>query len=166
MADITIPSIEQVQQLPMYHRQIIPPEYRDEMGHMNVRWYLSLFDEGGWAFFDDLGMTRAYYAANDAGAFALKQFIHYLAEVHIGETVAVHMRVLGRSARRIHSMGYLVNETTGRIAATIEELGSHADLSTRRTSAFPEQIAAQIDARLARDQALSWASQTSGVIQP
>ncbi|MEO1646120.1 MAG: thioesterase family protein, partial [Chloroflexota bacterium] len=73
-------TIEQAQQLPCYHRQTIPKDYLDVMGHMNVRYYMALFDEGGWGFFRALGMDEAYYRDNNAGGFALRQYITYVAE--------------------------------------------------------------------------------------
>jgi acyl-CoA thioester hydrolase len=157
---------ENIAALPLFQRASIPPDYLDQMGHMNIRWYVGLFDEAIWQFFASFGMTAEYYEAEQAGAFALKQFIQYLAEVRLGETVAIHGRILGRSGKRVHFMMFMLNETTGKLAATFEVLGSHADLRTRRTSAFPAHIAAQIDALLDGQRQLAWAAPVCGVIAP
>ncbi len=159
-------SIEQLSTLPVYHRKTIPADYLDVMGHMNVRWYMTLFDEAAWQFFISFGMDRNYYEDTHNGAFALKHFIRYLAEVHAGETVAVRIRVLGRSAKRVHFMHFLINETTGKVAATMEALGSHADLAARRTSTFPDTVAAALDGLIAGQSNLGWDAPLCGVIQP
>ena len=39
-------NLDDVRQLPVTHRQTIPEEYLDVMGHMNVMWYTHLFGEG------------------------------------------------------------------------------------------------------------------------
>lgn len=158
--------VSQIQQLPCYHRATIPEAYLDVMGHMNIRHYMGLFDDAAWDFFADFGMTEAYYRSSSGGAFALEQHIRYLAEVHVGETVAIHTRVNGRTAKRIHFIHFMINETTGKLAATLEVLGSHANRDTRRTSLFPQEIAAQIDHMVAEHNQLDWQAPLCGVIRP
>lgn len=150
----------------MFHRETIPESYLDIMGHMNIRWYMALFDEAAWGFFASFGMDEAYCRSQQAGGFALKQHIHYLAEVHAGETVAVRTRILGRSAKRIHFMHFLINETTNRLSATMEVLGAHADMIIRRTTPYPPELVARIDATLQEQRALAWDAPLCGVIQP
>jgi acyl-CoA thioester hydrolase len=158
--------VDKIQALPLAQRTTITDAHLDAMNHMNVRWYMAIFDDATWSFFHTLGMTLDYYRQNEAGGFALQHDIRYLAEIRVGETVAVHMRVLGRSAKRIHTMYFMVNETTGKLAATLESLGSHADLRRRRTSPYPPEIAARIDAMLTEHCALDWEAPVSGMIAP
>ena len=95
-------SIKQLETLPLYHRATIPNNYLDPMGHMNVRWYIALFDDAIFGFLTSFGMDYNYFAQEKSGFFALQQFIQYKAEVHAGETVAIRIRMLGRSAKRLH----------------------------------------------------------------
>ncbi len=74
------------------------------------------------------------------------------------------MRVLGRSAKRIHYMMFMVNETRGTLASTFECVNSFADLTVRRTALYPPEIAAKIDALLAQHQALHWDAPVCGVM--
>lgn len=159
-------STVQLEQLPLFHRETIPPDYLDVMGHMNVRWYAALFDAAAWKFFESFGMDENYYRTEAAGGFALKQFIQFLAEVRVGETVALRGRVLGRSAKRVHFMLFMVNESTNVLAATLEALGSHADMRVRRTSPYPPHLAANLDAVLAEHKKLNWETPVCGVISP
>ena len=159
-------TVAQIQELPFLNKQTILPDYLDVMGHMNIRYYLGLFDDSAWNLFASFGMDQAYYENKIGGSFALQQFIQYLAEVHVHETVAIHGRLIGRSAKRIHFMLFMINETTGKVAATLETLGSHADLQQRRTSPFPENIAARIDEMLAAHNQLDWQPPLSGAMSP
>lgn len=158
-------SLDHLLQLKRFHRETIPDAYLDEMGHMNVRWYMSLFDAASWAFFKLLGVDADYVRRFNAGAFALKHVIQYYAEVRAGDTVAVRLRVLGRSDRRFHFMHFMINETSRRAAATLEGLGTHVDLGRRRSSPMPPSIAAAFDARLEADRVLSWPAPVCGIIQ-
>ncbi len=152
--------------LPCYHRETIPESYLDVMGHMNIRYYMGLFDEAAWDFFADFGMTLDYYRSANSGAFALEHHVRYLAEVHVGETVAIHTRLLGRSAKRIHFIHFMVNETTHKLAATLEVLASHADTIKRRTSPFPPHVAQRLDEILAENGCLDWNAPVCGVLRP
>jgi acyl-CoA thioester hydrolase len=89
-----------------------------------------------------------------------------LAEVKVGETVAIYTRVHGRSHKRIHFLHFMVNETTGKQAATLETVTSHANTATRRTSPFPAEIAQAIDAIILEHEQLEWAAPLCGVIRP
>ena len=156
--------VEKISALPQYHRETIPTEYLDAMGHMNVRWYMALFDTSVWHYFKDHGLDEAYYRKNESGIFALKHFIQYYSEVKVGETVGLHIRLLGRSEKRFHFMIFMVNEFSGKLAATLESMGTHADLVARRASVMPPEIKAYLDARLEIDQQLDWQAPISGSI--
>jgi len=160
----SLPSPAQVRQLPCFRRATIGPDHIDAMGHMNIRWYLAFYDEAAWAFIATVGMDDAYYREQHGGAFALQHYIRYLAEVMPGDEVAVHVRVLGLSARRVHFMGFMLNETRDRLASTLEAQVAHADMTVRRISPFPPDVAARLgELRQAHD-ALDWQAPMSGVM--
>lgn len=161
----TIP-LDQITALSQVYRATIPTDYRDAMGHMNVRWYMVLFDEAGVVLFDRIGLTLGFYNQNDSGGFDLEHHLHYLNEVRIGDTVSIYARVLGRSAKRLHYMLFMVNETRGVLSAIMEIMNSYADLNVRRTAPYPEAITTRIDAMLAEHTALPWDAPVCGVMQP
>jgi acyl-CoA thioester hydrolase len=163
--DICLVPLERIEVLPLYHRETIPTDYLDAMGHMNVRWYMALFDTAIWQFFKSYGLDRSYFIKENSGVFALKHFIQYYAEVKVGEIVGLRIRLLGRSDKRFYFMAFMINETTGQLAATLENLGTHADLTIRRASPLAPAIAKKIDEKLAEDQALDWEAPLSGAIK-
>ncbi|MCA9874435.1 MAG: thioesterase family protein [Anaerolineales bacterium] len=163
---LQFPTLSQLEPLPIVYQGTVPAAYLDMMGHMNVRYYLALFDEAAWTFFERFGMDQAYYNSKQGGAFALQHFINYRAEVRHNDQLTIRGRMLGRSAKRVHFMLFMVNETQQKLAATIEDMGAHADLTLRRTSPFPPAIAAQIDALIAEHEQLHWQAPVCGVINP
>lgn len=46
------------------YRGVVYPNQLDHMGHMNVQWYTSKFDEATWHFFSHLGITNNYITVN------------------------------------------------------------------------------------------------------
>ncbi len=157
--------LDRLAMLPLYHREIIPQSYLDAMGHMNVRWYMALFDTSVWNFFMAHGLDENYYVQKQMGVFALKHFIQYFAEVKAGETVAMRIRLLGRTEKRFHFMNFMINETTGKLAAILEVLGTHADLKLRKAVAMPQDITQKFDAQVVTDQQRDWEAPLSGAIE-
>jgi len=157
-------AVEKLAMLPLYHRETIPKSYLDAMGHMNVRWYMALFDTSVWNFFASQGLNENYFAKKQMGVFALKHFIQYFAEVKVGETVAMRLRLLGRTEKRFHFMNFMINETTGKLSTTLEVLGTHADLKLRKAVAMPHGISEKFDVQIAADQQLDWVAPLSGAI--
>jgi acyl-CoA thioester hydrolase len=157
-------SLDQLAPLPVVYRTVIPPSYEDRNGHMNVRWYLVLYDEAGDAMYPMLGLTAEYFAASGMGGFDLEQHLWYAAEVHIGDTVVIRARIVARSAKLIHYLLFMVNETRGVVSSLFECVHAHADLKVRRTAPFPAQAAAQIDALIAAHNALAWPAPVSGAM--
>jgi len=160
------PSFEQVGQLPIFHRKTIPDEFRDMMGHMNIQFYVHLFDIAAHGMFESVGMDEAYFVGEQKGAFALEQHIRYLNETLIGETVVIHTRILGYSAKRIHFMHHMLNEDTGKLAATMEVIGAHIDMKTRRMSPYLPQILENIAGVAGEHAALGWESPVCAVMKP
>ena len=162
--DICLVPLDRIEVLPLYHQETIPVDYLDAMGHMNVRWYMALFDTAIWQFFKSYGLDQEYFKKEKSGVFALKHFIQYFAEVNVEETVGLRIRLLGRSDKRFQFMVFMINETTGKLASTLEVLGTHADLKIRRASPLAPVIAKKFDEKLAEDQALGWEEPLSGAI--
>lgn len=155
---------EHVLALPFMLREIIPNSYSDENNHMNVRWYMAIFDQAGYPFVAQFGINEDFHMKYGTGGFDLEHHLHYLNEVGIGDTVAVYARVLNRTAKRIHYMMFMVNETRGNIAASFECVNSFADIVERRTAPYPPAIASRIDALLAEHQALPWEAPVCGIM--
>jgi acyl-CoA thioester hydrolase len=157
--------IVQLEALPLYHRKTIPSDYLDVMGHMNIRWYMALYDRAGWKFFSAHGLDQEYYREQQAGVFAFKHFIQYFAEVRVGQKVALRTRLLGRSEKRFHFIHFMINETTGQLASTLEGLVVHVDLKIRRAAPITPYIVEKLNATLEADQQLDWEPPLCGVIK-
>jgi acyl-CoA thioester hydrolase len=152
--------------LPITHRATIPDAYLDVMGHMNVMWYTHLFSMGAWGLFQQVGLDRDYFEVNRAGSFALEQHFRYLKEVHVGQSITIRSRVLGRTAKRWHLIHFMTLDETGDLAATSECVHTHVDLRVRRSSPMPTAICAAIDRLLAEHQRLTWEAPRCGALSP
>lgn len=146
-------------------RMTVPDAWRDDNGHMNVRWYVAIFDDASDVLHADLGLTPAYHRQHGSGTFDLEHHVQFLSEVMPGEKVAVYTRYVAQSPKRLHYVMFLVNESRGRLAATLECLNAFADLKVRRTAPWPPEVAARIAGGVESSSRLDWPPPLSGSIQ-
>jgi len=164
MARLEFPSVEQVCQLPEVLSQSIPKDWEDYNGHVNVMYYMKLYEVGGWPMVEQLGMDETYFSERRCGLFDLEHHISYISELHVGERVTMHYRLVGYSPKRFHGLTFIVNRTRMELASTLEFITTGANLDTRRTAAFPEEVGAAIAAMVNEHAKLDWAAPLCGVI--
>ena len=152
--------------LPVTHRAVIPETYLDEMGHMNVMWYTHLFSEAAWGLFQLVGLTREHLTANRAGTFALEQHFRYLKEVRLGQHVTLRSRVLGRSAKRWHTIHFMTIDELDVLAATCEVVSTYVDMTVRRSAPMPAGITDAMDRLLTEHRNLGWDAPVCGTMKP
>jgi acyl-CoA thioester hydrolase len=144
---------------------VVPPSWADSNCHMNMRWYVALFDDAGDELHERMGLTPEFHRLHHSGTVDLEHHTHFVSEVLPGDTVAVYSRLVARSAKRLHYLMFLVNESNGKLSAIFECMNAFTNLTVRKTAPFPPEIAAKIDAWLARDRNLDWAPPVSGAMQ-
>jgi acyl-CoA thioester hydrolase len=158
-------SVSDLATLPVTHEAVVPEEWLDEMGHMNVMWYTHLFSCSTRGFFQCYGMTDDYLRKNQAGAFALEAHIRYLSELHVGRRVTVRTRAVARSDKRFHTIHFIVNEDDNAVAASGEFVGAHIDMTLRRMSPIPAEIGDAFDQIVKEHSQLEWEPPVSGTMK-
>jgi len=128
------------------HTETVRPEWIDYNGHMNVAYYVLVFDHATDALFDGLGLDAAYRAATGCSLFAVESHILYQREVGLGMPLRVESRVLGVDGKRFHFGHEMFHELEGWRAATIELMAIHIDLGARRACPFPADRRRAIEA--------------------
>lgn len=157
-------SVADLLTLPITEEAVIPASFLDDMGHMNVAWYMHLFSNASMSFFSQLGMTEEYRQQTATGSFALQAHVRYLREVYVGNEVVLRTRTLGRSDKRFHFIHFMARGDD--VAATCEFVATHVDMRSRRSSATTEPIAAAFDRYLQQHRALAWPVAACGGMGP
>lgn len=160
------PTPEQLRDLPVQLTKTVPPEWEDRNGHVNVQFYLTLYELGGWNIFDPFGFDEEWFSQQNVSVFDLEHHLNYLAEIRIGDKVTTYHRVSGFSKKRFHGMYFIVNETAQRLAACVEYVAACVDMETRRTAEFPAELAQAMAKLLDEHQGLAWEMPLCGVIKP
>ncbi|MFV0462531.1 MAG: thioesterase family protein [Nostocoides sp.] len=161
---MTTPSIDGVRVLPLAYERVVPEHFTDANGHMNIVRYMQVHNSAAWNYLGRFGLGKDDARQGRAGIFDIEHHVRYLREIHVGDHVAVHTRLLARSDKGLHAMQFLVNMTRNELANTLEWVSLSVDMSTRRSAPFPPNVGALLDAQLLIDQALNWPVPAAGAM--
>ncbi len=135
----------------MTYRGAVYPSQCDHMGHMNVMWYVSKFDEATWQLFSAIGLTPSRLRAERLGMAGVEQHIEYKRELFPADVVTVTSCILEVKDKAIRFAHEMQNDETGVVAARTVLVAVHLDAAARRARALPDDVRARagalIDAR-------------------
>ena len=131
------------------YRDVVRREWIDHNDHMNVGYYVVVFDFATDAFLAWVGLDAAHRRAHEVTTFCLEAHVTYHREVRLGDPLRFTTVLLGHDAKRVHYIHAMYHATEGYLASTNELMSLHVDLATRRGGS----MAPEVLARLARIQA-------------
>jgi len=126
------------------YRDVVRPDWIDHNRHMNMGYYLVVFDFATDAFFDFVGLDRAHRERNRITTFSLEGHITYQREVGLDDPLRFTTRLVGHDAKRIHYLHEMYHAADGYLAATNELMSLHVSLETRRGAAMTDDIQARL----------------------
>jgi acyl-CoA thioester hydrolase len=125
---------------------VVLPEWIDANGHMNLAYYVVLFDQATDLLYDALGVGQAYRDVTGNSTFTAETHTLYERELRAGERVRVTAHLLGADAKRLHYFHEMFHADRGHRVAAQELLALHIDMSSRRVAPFPPDRYAEIEA--------------------
>jgi acyl-CoA thioester hydrolase len=135
--------------MPIVHRETVQPDWIDYNGHMNLAYYVLVFDHATDALQDIVGLDAAYREATGNSIFVVEAHVTYDNEVMLGEEMRIRSRVLDVDGKRLHLFHEMFagddNGGAGRLAATNELMILHVDLNARRTAPFTDDVLARLE---------------------
>jgi acyl-CoA thioester hydrolase len=121
------------------HNDIVRPEWIDSNGHMNLAYYVVVFDLATDKLYAKLGIGDAYREATGNSCFTAETHTLYEREVRVGEKLLVHTWLLGADAKRLHYFHELFHADSGERSAVQELMALHIDMRMRRVAPFPDE---------------------------
>lgn len=129
-------------------RATVRPDWIDHNGHMNMGYYLVVFDLATDAFFAWIGLDAAHRRAHGVTTFCLEAHVTYHREVRAGDPLRFTTQLLAHDAKRLHYLHAMRHADAGYLAATNELMSLHVSEATRRGA----PMAPEVLGRLARIQ--------------
>ena len=128
----------------------VRPEWIDDNGHMNLAYYVLIFDGATDLICEAISLGAAHRQASRTSVFAAETHILYRAELLLGDQVSVRSQLIATDAKRIH-LAHEMHRANEPVAFQ-EVMLLHVSLDTRRVTPFPPDILAQVSS-LAADHA-------------
>lgn len=130
---------------PVIYTSSIQPEWLDYNDHLNVAYYLLIFDQAGEALVQSLGLGEKVTHTTGISWVVLENHITYNNEVTLGQMVDVRMQLLDHDQKRLHLYFEMhVKGDHGYLASTLEQMLLCVDLKKRRSTRFPGNVQAEI----------------------
>ncbi|WP_135466412.1 acyl-CoA thioesterase [Crenalkalicoccus roseus] len=118
---------------------VVRPEWVDAYGHMNMAFYLAVFDMATDHLWPHLGLGPAF-RARGLGTFAAETWVNYVREVREGMPLSCTSEVLAFDEKRLLAVHAMHHQEEGWLAAENEVLYLCVDLAARRVSRWPEDV--------------------------
>jgi acyl-CoA thioester hydrolase len=122
------------------------PEWIDYNGHMNLAYYIVLFDQGTDALFDALDLGLDYRRTRNLGTFVAEMHTRYERELLVGERVRVTVQLLEVDDKRLYVGHEMFRLKDGLRSATLETMFLHVSLVERRVVPMPPDLKERVDA--------------------
>ena len=123
----------------------IKQEWIDYNGHLNMAYYMVLFDNASDEAFAAMGMGPAYAAQGSGTTYTGDAHVAYLRELDRDTPLVATLQLLDHNDKAIHAFQTLMHATEGWVAATCESLTLHIDQSGPKVAPFPPQIMARVE---------------------
>ena len=111
-------------------------EWTDYNGHLNVAFYVHVFDIAADIMLDGFKMGGASAKQDKKTTFVVEMYTAYKQEVRLGEEVETHLSYVDHDKKRIHYRLSMFHKEKKYLAATNEVLSLYVDLSQRRVIEF------------------------------
>ena len=119
--------------------QIIKKEWTDYNKHMNVAYYVLVFDESWEVMLQKFKMGEDSAKNTGMSTMVVETYITYNNEVKESEEVEVYLTYFDHDKKRLHYKLEMIEKSSKKLSATIELLSLYVDLKKRKVSEFEEE---------------------------
>ena len=111
-------------------------EWTDYNGHLNVAFYIRVFDIAADVMLDNFKMGGESAKKDKRTTFVAEMHTNYYQEVRLGEEVETHITFVDHDKKRIHYKLSMFHKEKKYLAATNEVLSLYVDLNKRKVIEF------------------------------
>jgi acyl-CoA thioester hydrolase len=130
---------------------VVFPAHCDHLGHMNVRWYAHVFDDGSFQIWPLIGITNALMQELGVVTVVARTSTDFVREVRAGDMLRVETAFVRCGSKSAVHRQRLVNVETGTVHGRQEVTEVCFDLKTRKSVAMPEAFRQRIEAAIVAD---------------
>ncbi|MEM1378389.1 MAG: thioesterase family protein, partial [Pseudomonadota bacterium] len=116
----------------------------DFNGHLNMAYYLVLFDLASDEAFAAMGMPNDYIDNRKLTLYTAEAHIRYVREVHLDAPLLCTCQLIAHDEKRFHTWQELRHADEGWLSASCEMMTLHIDASGPKVAPMPQDVAAQV----------------------
>ncbi len=118
--------------------QIIKKEWTDYNNHMNMAYYVLIFDQVWEIMLQKFKMGEDSAKTDKMSTMVVETHTTYNNEVKEGEEVEINLTFFDHDKKRLHFKMEMLEKNTKKLSATLEMLSLYIDLNKRKVAEFEE----------------------------
>ena len=119
--------------------QIIKKEWTDYNNHMNMAYYVLVFDQIWEIILEKFKMGEQSAKTTNMSTMVVETHTTYNNEVKEGDEVEINLTFLDHDKKRLHFKMEMIEKSSKKIAATLEMLSLYIDLNQRKVAEFEQE---------------------------
>ena len=118
--------------------QLIKKEWTDYNNHMNMAYYVLIFDQVWEIMLQKFKMGEDSAKTDKMSTMVVETHTTYNNEVKEGDEVEINLTFFDHDKKRLHFKMEMLEKTTKKLSATLEMLSLYIDLNKRKVAEFEE----------------------------
>ena len=119
--------------------QIIKSEWTDYNNHLNMAYYVLIFDVAWEGMLKKFNMGEQSAKTNGMSTMVVETNTTYNNEVQEGDEVEILLTFFDHDKKRLHFRMEMIEKKTKKLSSTIEMLSLHVDLNKRKVAEFDQE---------------------------
>ena len=119
--------------------QIIKKEWTDYNNHMNMAYYVLVFDQIWEIMLEKFKMGENSAKTNKMSTMVVETHTTYNNEVKEGNEVEINLTFFDHDKKRLHFKMEMIEKSSKKLSATLEMLSLYIDLNKRKVAEFEDE---------------------------
>ena len=119
--------------------QIIKKEWTDYNNHMNMAYYVLVFDQIWEIILEKFKMGEQSAKTTNMSTMVVETHTTYNNEVKEGDEVEINLTFFDHDKKRLHFKMEMIEKSSKKLSATLEMLSLYIDLNKRRVAEFEDE---------------------------
>ena len=119
--------------------QIIKKEWTDYNNHMNMAYYVLVFDQIWEIILEKFKMGEQSAKTTNMSTMVVETHTTYNNEVKEGDEVEINLTFFDHDKKRLHFKMEMIEKSSKKLSATLEMLSLYIDLNKRKVAEFEEE---------------------------
>ena len=119
--------------------QIIKSEWTDYNNHLNMAYYVLIFDVAWEVMLKKFNMGEQSAKTSGMSTMVVETNTTYDNEIKEGDQVEILLTFFDHDKKRLHFKMEMIEKKTNKLSSTIEMLSLHVDLNKRKVAEFDQE---------------------------